>query len=588
MKYLRKSLLFFVLLFSLTVQMTVYAAGDGNIDNGGGGLGNGSNTNFWSSHNEGVRVTVVRASDGNAVSTPIDLTNKQPNNIVLHFGKVSKSQYRAGVSLTPNTGTYSYINPAQSLPQIISTSSGGANLAAIKRYFTDEQVIRAIAGYAGINFETLISGEYKLLLEPIAYVTYQGTRVAFTATEAAKYNQLVGGMLRKKMPSLSHKNLPLAMFLETSDLGYPAWGGSRTEKVSDENIISSLGLGIVRFNEVITPQVIAADYEYRVDTDVVTAVTVSGGQSDPDNPVSVAFSILGRSYTVENVYYPEGGQQLVWVKWHTPSTEQHITISVSVSGGGSPSKGTITANIIDLDKNPPPNPVADDRNNSYSAGNAVIPDNMEKTSAAWSVWRPWWKEKWVWHSDWQWNSGSHSESCGEDCTSSHGHWEDEGEYEDEGWWEFDLDRYSASLSGSMELSTDEKSPTATGNTIKSGYGVNIVVNAHASSDQTSATTPPQTAVSYFPEFYYETYWRLLERTRSGYGAAFEFKNNHYSTFNRRTHFTPIWMPDGGYQVYTYLLDCWTPDGMLCMNLTDSVQISGDLWDDWHIAPQKVQ
>lgn len=588
MKYLRKSLLLFTLLFSLIIPMTVYAAGDGNIDNGGGGLGSGTNTNFWNSHDEGVRVTVVRASDGSAVSTPIDLTNKRPNNIVLHFGKVSKSQYRAGASLTPDTGTYSYINPAQSLPQIISTSSGGANLAAIKRYFTDEQVIRAIAGYAGINFETLISGEYKLLLEPIAYVTYQGTRVAFTATEAAKYNQLVGGTLRKKMPSLSHKNLPLAMFLETSDLGYPAWSGSKTEKASDEDIISSLGLGIVRFNEIITPEVIAADYEYRVDTDVVTAVTVSGGQSDPDHPVSVSFSILGRTYTVNNVYYPEGGQQLVWVKWHTPSTEQHITISVSVSGGGSPSKGTITANIVDLDKNPPPNPVADDRNDSYSAGNAIIPDNIQKTSAAWSVWRPWWKENWVWHSDWKWHSGSHSSSCEAGCTSSHGHWEDEGEYQDDGWWEFDLDSYSASLSASMELCTDEKSPTATAAAIKSGYGVNITVNAHASSSQTSATTPPQTAVSYFPEFYYETYWRLLDRTRSGYGAAFEFKNNHYSTYNRRTHFTPIWMPDGGYQVYTYLLDCWTPDGMLCMNLTDSVQISGDLWDDWHIAPKKVQ
>ena len=56
---------------------------------------------------------------------------------------------------------------------------------------------------------------------------------------------------------------------------------------------------------------IAADYEYRVDTDVVTTVTISGGQSNPDHPVSVTFSILGRNYTVNNVYYPEDGQQLV-------------------------------------------------------------------------------------------------------------------------------------------------------------------------------------------------------------------------------------------------------------------------------------
>ena len=588
MKYIRKSILLFSLVLSIMMPMTVYATGDGNIDNGGGGMGQGTSANKWSNRDEGVRVTVVRASDGGAVSASIDLTNKSPSDIRVHFGKVSKVSYRNGAGLSARMGGYTYIKPAQSLPQIISTSSGGANLAAIKRYFTDEQVIRSIVGYVGMDFETLISGEYKLLLEPIAYVTFEGVRTAFTATEAAKYNQIRGGMLRRKMPSLSHKNLPLAMFLETSDLGFPAWGGSKTEKATDEDIISSLGLGIVRFNEVTTPEIIAADYEYRVNTDVVTAVTVSGGQSDPDNPVSVSFSILGRTYIVNNVYYPEGGQQLVWVKWHTPSTEQHITIHISTSGGGSPSRGSITANIIDLDKNPPPNPVADDRNDTYNAGDAILPVNAQKTSAAWSVWRPWWKEYWVWHSDWQWHSGSHSSSCAEDCTSSHGHWEDEGEYIDEGWWEFDLDHYSASLSADMTLSTDEKSPTATDSTIKSGYGVNVRVNAQASSGQSSATTPPQTAVSYFPEFYYKTYWRLLERTRGGYGAEFEFQNNHYSTYNRRTHFTPIWMPDGNYQVYTYLLDCWTPDGMLCMNLTDSVQITGDLWEDWHIAPQKAE
>ncbi len=576
MKYVKKRLLLFVILFSLTVPVTVYAAGEGNIDHGGGGLGSGTSSNFWRSRDEGVRVTVVRASDGYAVSTPIDLTNKKPDDIVMHFGKVCKSQYRNGAGLTPATEVYKYINPVQSLPQIISTSSGGASLEAIKRYFTDEQVIRSVAGHAGINFNTLTCGEYKMLIEPVAYVTYQGTRVAFTATEAAKYNLLVGGTVRKKMPSLTHKNLPLALFLETSDLGYPAWGGSKTQKVSDEDIISSLGLGIVRFTEITTPEVIVADYEYRVDTDVITAVTVSGGQSDPDHPVSVSFSMLGRTYTVTNVYYPQGGQQLVWVKWHTPTTEQVVAISVSVSGGGAPSKGSITANIVDLDKNPPPNPVADDRNDSYNAGNAVIPSNPQKTSALWSVWSAWWKENWVWHPE------SHSDSCEEECSNVHGHWEDEG------WWAFDLNQYAASLSGNMELRTDEKSPTATVSTMKSGYGVNILVKSHALTSMPAATTSPQTVVSYFPEFYYKTYWRLLDRTKNGNSAEFEFKKNHYSTYNRRTHFSPIWMPDGTYKVYTYLFDCWTPDGMLCMNLTDSVQIEGDLWDDWHIAPQKVE
>lgn len=99
-------------------------------------------------------------------------------------------------------------------------------------------------------------------------------------------------------------------------------------------IISSLGIGVVRFNgELEPPDVNDFDYEYRVDTDVISSVEVSGGQSDPDNPVTVRFVIQGRTYTVSNVYYPDGDSQLVWVKWHTPSEPCVITIAVSVSGG---------------------------------------------------------------------------------------------------------------------------------------------------------------------------------------------------------------------------------------------------------------
>ena len=564
-------LLFFMLLCQ---ELLVQAAGEGNIDGGGGGFGNGSNTNKWVNGDDGVRVTIVNASDGSAASASVDLTNRSPSDIAIHFVKTSKTSYRAGASLTLNTGSYVYYRLDRAMPTIISSSTGGGRIEQIKRYFTDEQVLRGICGYCGFDFNTLISGDYKLLIEPLAFVTFQGARTAMTATEAALYDRLLGGTMRQKMPSLSHKNLPLAIFLETSDLGFPAWSGSRTERVSNESIIEALGLGIVRFNEEVTPEVETVDYEYRVNTDVITAVSVRGGQSDPDHPVNVTFQIGGASYTVENVYYPKDHEQLVWVRWHTPPTPQIITISVTASGTGSPAKGTLVAKIVDLDGYDPPNPTADDRNDSYAAGNASVPSNMEKTSAQWSIWRPWWQEHWVEH------TGSHGEDCAEDCTSSHSTWEDEG------WWEFDIDYYSASFSADMSLTPDEKSPTASATTIKSGYGVNLRVNASASASEASAVTEPQTAVSYFPEFYYETYWRLLDRTSSGMNATFQFKSNEYSTYNRRTHFTPIWMKDGSYTVYTYVIDCWTPDGMLCKNLTGSVSISGDLWKDWHIAPKK--
>jgi len=136
---------------------------------------------------------------------------------------VSKLSYNTGKSLAPKAGNYTYINPSQSLPKIISTSSSKASIAAIRSYFTDEQVIRSIAGYAGMDFDTLIGGDYKLVVEPLAYLCYNGQQFAMTATEAALYDQIVNGDLRKKLGTLTHKNLPLAIFLEEADLGYAAW-----------------------------------------------------------------------------------------------------------------------------------------------------------------------------------------------------------------------------------------------------------------------------------------------------------------------------------------------------------------------------
>ena len=524
-------------------------------------MGNGTSTDYWNTGDEGVRVTVVRASDHAVVTTPIDLTNKTPANSIIHFGKVSKLQYTNGRSLSPVQGAYYYTTPSQSLPKIISTSSGNGNIDAIKSYFTDEQVIRSIANLTGMDFDVLTNGQYKLLLEPIAYMTFGGIKYAMTATEAALFDQKLDGGLRSKMVSLSHKNLPLAMFLETADLGYPAWGGSTTTATSDTDIISSLGLGIVRFNgaEADPTEVSTVDYEYRVNTEVITSVTVRGGQADPDHPVTVKFTIGSQTYTVSGVYYPEGDSQLVWVRWTTPATPQTMTILVSVTGSGSPSQGTITAKIVDLTGNEPPNPVADDRNNSYTTPS--VPSKAQNTSASWGIWRPWWHANWVWI------------STGEDT----GYWVDEG------WWEFDWISYSASLSSAMSIVPDAKDPTASGKTMKSGYGINQTTTANVSTNQSSAVTDTQTAVTYFPEFQYKTYWRLLEQTQSGYNAKFEFASNKYSTYKRRTHFTPIWFPDGSYTAYTWLIDCWTPAGMLSANLTDSVNIQGNLWSDWHSA-----
>ena len=536
--------------------------GSGNVDGGGGSMRQGTSQNSWNPGMDGVRVTVIYSETQKPASASIDLTSKTPA-IKIHFGKVSKIQYRDGSSISPTTSSYVYYNPAITMPRIISTGSSKASIEAIKKYFCDEIIVRYIAELTGISYDDLITEKYKLLLEPIAYFKHNGVMYAMTAHEAALYDNQTGGALRRTMTSLTHKNLPLAMYLEYSDLGFAAYSGPTNKTCSNDTIIAYLGMGIVRFEEQPPeqPEPTDYDYEYRVDTDVITPVTLyAGSEINPDGPATVTFTIKGSTYRMNNIVIPEGDSQLAWVKWHTPSEPQDITITVRTNRG-TLSQTTIKAKVVDLSGNDPPDPKATDTAGSWRPSS--VPSREEKSYAAWSVWWAQWHPYWVWHS-----TG-----------------DDDGYWVDEGWYDFFRDNYSASMTATTRIEPDEKVPTAAGNTMKSGYGVSNTVTATVStSAPMSHYTYGQTAVSYFPEFNYTTYWRLLDRLSSGKTARFQFAENIYSTYKQRVHFSPVWFPDGSYTVNTHVMDIWTPAGMLCANLTDSVTISGSLYDDWHIAP----
>ncbi len=653
-----------LLVCSLPLTAFADTGGDGNIDGGGGGMGDGTSQNYWNPGMDGVRVTVIKADTQQPVTTPIDLTNKKPN-VKIHFGKVSKISYRNGASLSPSTSSYTYYNPAVKMPVIISTD-GNVNIEAIKSYFCDEIVVRYIAQCTGMNYATLINGKYKLLLEPISYFVHNGIWYAFTAHEVALYDNQTSGALRKTMTSLTHKNQPLSMFLEYSDLGFTAYTGATNKTVSNDTIIQNLGLGIVRFTEAVpdVPQT-NYEYEYRINTDVITPVMLYvGTEINPKSPASVTFRINGSRYTVNNIVIPEGESQLVWVKWRTPSTPADITITVSTTKGVL-SQTSIRARVVKLTESEPPDPKATDTKGSWSA--VSVPNRSAKTSASWSVWSASWHVNWVWHENWvwqpnvvwvsnwvwesnvQWVSDMRYESYqvwqsdwrkvsyqvwipniiwipfvgnvdfghyetrykwvdyGGYVTKwrwvdrgsyqdlgkyvdkgkyvDQGKWVDKGKWVDEGWYDFTRNNYSASLTASMSLYPDDKVPTKSGWTMKSGYGVKNTVTATVNTTAPlSHYTYAQTALSYFPEFRYNTYWRILDRTTSGKTAKFQFAANKYSTYGRRVHFSPVWYPDGQYRVNTHIYDVWTPAGMLSASVADYVNISGSLYDDWHIAP----
>ena len=79
----------------------------------------------------------------------------------------------------------------------------------------------------------------------------------------------------------------------------------------------------------------------------------------------------------------------------------------------------------------------------------------------------------MWVENWQkcWHTDRWTDADGKTHRDRWYHWVDNGWWEDHGWWEFDYNGYSASLTASMRITPDEKSPTATASTLKSGYGV---------------------------------------------------------------------------------------------------------------------
>lgn len=532
------------------------------MDGGGGNMGQGTSSNYWSPGNDGVRVTVVDSESGNPVGTIVDFSNRAQPSAVLHFGKVNKIHYRNGINLSLQSGTpYNCMQPAYSMPPIINSQSRPADIEVVKRYFCSEYACKMVATATGTDYEKMLSGAYKILLEPVIYLTFNGQYYCFTATEAALYDQVSEGSLRRIMPNVMFQNLPLALFLEYSDLGFPVWTGPKTGVQSNADIINALGVGIVWFDKVpeLPEDFEAPDVEYRVDTDVITAVTLyTDHDLTPDNPASVTFHIMGRTYRVNDIVIPGGDSQVVWVKWHTPITPQTITISVSVKRATTV-KDSLTAEIVDLNENPPPDPLATDTNPAYTVPS--LPNQSQKLTANWGVWSCYWVPVWEW------------------CD----HGDDEGHWVDNGYWEYEYNGYSASISGSMTLMPDDIVPTAEGKDMKSGYGVKTDVRAILSTSSPSGHyTNPQTAFSVFPEFQYETYLRLLQRVSSGRSAKFTFQPNEYSTYNRNVHFTPVWFPDNTrFVVYTQVWDAWTPDGMLSVNLNDYVSIHQSVFDDWY-------
>ena len=259
-------------IFSLSCPVAFADPLDDNGDTGGTGPGgSGSFTSYWQGGAWcGMRITVIDVTDPARVingtqwgkvatgTVSIDVTGLIPSDsfftrtlagdgstpltygsAVTHFGKVSKMAYRDGAALASTTGSYSFYT-VSGFPVLMGSNQASAQ--TIKNFVNNQGMLTRIAEWCGggLTYETLTSGDFKLLAEPIMYVLIQGNKYAFTPTEMA--------MLRPFGNSINYtflnNTLANAFYLEYAELGWQAWTGATNVRQEWDTITNYLGMHI--------------------------------------------------------------------------------------------------------------------------------------------------------------------------------------------------------------------------------------------------------------------------------------------------------------------------------------------------------
>ena len=295
------------------------------------------------------------------------------------------------------------------------------------------------------------------------------------------------------------------------------------------------------------PENTIKNVEYRTDTDVYLSCDVTAlSDINTDNPASVKFTVKEQNGATQEIIFtdllmPAGATQRAYVPYHVKDIEGEIVVDIATTGSVFSHTSKITGKVEKIKENTPPNPVYVDKSPHFMYVNPPVYPNVTQH---------------VWYTYTAENTG--------------------------GKWQYTEHENKASLNCMLQIQPDERVPLTDGSDIKSGYGINE--NLTTIYKSTGDIIAPQTVVSFYPEFNYKTYWNILEPiVQSTTQSVFSLPVNTFSFVDARVHFLPLWYPDGGYKTYTTVRDTWTPVGELKQSVTDVIDISGTVYDDWYIA-----
>ncbi len=146
------------------------------------------------------------------------------------------------------------------------------------------------------------------------------------------------------------------------------------------------------------------------------------------------------------------------------------------------------------------------------------------------------------------------------------------------------------LGGYHEL-TVATDPSHNETEMKSGYGVQVSSTNCMTGvkDTESATygkmyTMCQYAYAALPEYNYAFGEGKCKTLITGHKN--EYMQWIFPTTGKadNTHYTPVWYPDGMYQVIVHESDAWTPNGMITANnVPNTLTVNGNMYDDYFIG-----
>lgn len=126
-------------------------------------------------------------------------------------------------------------------------------------------------------------------------------------------------------------------------------------------------------------------------------------------------------------------------------------------------------------------------------------------------------------------------------------------------------------------------------TMKSGYGVSLTVKS-ATASVSGYSTPASSAYT-SPQYVYVTLPEYAYKNTSGKCVTLINTSSAKTTWKfpavgsvANVHYTPVWYPDGEYNMAITLSDMWTPMGMISTKVINKdITISGNMYDDWYVG-----